>query len=252
MVRDSLSKHLVAPEPHFQWRGSEVTRLEGFTDAVFAFAVTLIVVSLEVPRTFADLAVAMRGFVAFAICFGILVRLWHAHYVYSRRYGLQTSYSVLLNTVLLFVVLFYVYPLKFLFTVVTGNLFGAGPVTKDSAHPVITAVQVPTLMLVFSLGYMTVFGVLALMYRYAYGKRGQLRLNGYEVLRTRYDMWLYTVVAATGALVAIAAEVLPARVSFLSIFLTLLGPLYRASSQRLHRDAERLALEQSAHGEEIE
>ena len=32
----------------FRWRGGEVSRLEGLSDAVFAFAVTLLVVSLEV------------------------------------------------------------------------------------------------------------------------------------------------------------------------------------------------------------
>jgi hypothetical protein len=51
-------------EPHFRWRGGEITRLESFTDAVFAFAVTLPAVSLEVPRTFEELLVAMNGFFA--------------------------------------------------------------------------------------------------------------------------------------------------------------------------------------------
>jgi hypothetical protein len=54
-------------EPHFRWRGGEITRLESFTDAVFAFAVTLPAVSLEVPRTFEELLVAMNGFFRFAI-----------------------------------------------------------------------------------------------------------------------------------------------------------------------------------------
>ena len=66
----------------------------------------------------------MKGFVAFAICFAILVQVWYYHYIYSRRYGLQTTYTIVLNAALLFVVLFYVYPLKFLFTLVVGGLTG--------------------------------------------------------------------------------------------------------------------------------
>ncbi len=39
----------------FRMRGREVTRLESFADAIFAFALTLLIVSLEVPKSFADL-----------------------------------------------------------------------------------------------------------------------------------------------------------------------------------------------------
>ena len=82
---------------------------------MFAFAVTLLVVSLEVPRTFHELAETMKGFVVFAVCFALLIVIWREHYVFFRRYGLQDAGTVWLNAALLFVVLFYVYPLKFLF-----------------------------------------------------------------------------------------------------------------------------------------
>src|SRR6202521_464287 len=124
MIREHAQKGLVAPEKHFRWRAGEITRVEGFTDAVFAFAVTLLVVSLEVPKTFSELLIAMKGFIAFAICFAILVQVWYEHYIFSRRYGLQTLYTIFLNSVLLFVVLFYVYPLKFVFTLLVGGLTG--------------------------------------------------------------------------------------------------------------------------------
>jgi uncharacterized membrane protein len=74
-----------------------VTRLEGFSDAVFAFSVTLLVVSLEVPKTFEELMAAMRGFVAFGVCFAVLANVWFNHVRFFRRYGLQTPWVVFLN-----------------------------------------------------------------------------------------------------------------------------------------------------------
>src|SRR6187401_1371906 len=76
-------------EQHFRWRGNEISRVEGFTDAVFAFAVTLLVVALEVPHTFEGLMDVLRGFPAFVLTFTLLMTFWNAHYRYHRRYGLE-------------------------------------------------------------------------------------------------------------------------------------------------------------------
>src|SRR5258707_9219219 len=185
MFHERTGAHLVPPEPHFRWRGGEITRLEGFTDAVFAFAVTLLVVSLEVPHTFEELMVAIKGFFAFAICFATLVQVWYYHYIFSRRYGLQTTYTIILNAILLFVVLFYVYPLKFLFTLVVGDLSGRTVPPEQLARMVTSQHQVPVLMVIYSMGVMAVFALFALLYRYAYQLRKELELNEYEALSTR-------------------------------------------------------------------
>jgi len=66
------------------------------------------------PKDFSGLHEIVRGFVPFAICFTMLLTLWYAHYVFFRRYALHDQFTILLNSCLLFVVLFYVYPLKFL------------------------------------------------------------------------------------------------------------------------------------------
>lgn len=109
----------MVPEEYFRWRAGEITRLEAFCDVIFGFAVTLLVVSLEVPHSYAELMADMRGFLPFAACFAQLVMIWRTHYRFSRRYGLEDSYTVFLNVVLLFLVLFYVYPLKFVFTLLS-------------------------------------------------------------------------------------------------------------------------------------
>src|SRR6266403_1270249 len=116
MIRDVLMDKGVGDSHKFRWRSHEITRIEGLSDAVFGFAVTLLVVSLEVPKTYAELMQAMRGFGAFAICFTLLIVIWFNQYKFFRRYGLQDNLTVVLNLALLFVVLFYVYPLKFVFS----------------------------------------------------------------------------------------------------------------------------------------
>src|SRR3954466_4133497 len=75
----------------FRLRGQEITRLESFSDAVFGFALTLLVVSLDVPKTFSDLVTTMRGFPAFALCFLFLALIWNGHYKYCRRTGWTTA-----------------------------------------------------------------------------------------------------------------------------------------------------------------
>ncbi len=98
----------------FRRRSHEILRIEAFSDAVFAFAITLLIVALEVPRTFDELSLALQGFFAFAISFALLFLIWYKQNKFFRNYGLDDPLTVTLNGVLLFVVLFYVYPLKFL------------------------------------------------------------------------------------------------------------------------------------------
>jgi uncharacterized membrane protein len=162
-MRRRLVRHGFGADRNFRWRGGEASRLEGLSDAVFAFAVTLLVVSLEVPETFDELLRVLRGFFAFAVCFGILFWVWYDHCRFFRRYGLDDGFTTTLTGVLLFIVLFYVYPMKFLFSTLFDQLFGDAPTNAIQPR------QVPLLMLVYGAGFIAVQLVFILLYLRAWG-----------------------------------------------------------------------------------
>jgi uncharacterized membrane protein len=192
MIREKLVEKGVGNNTNFRWRSHEITRIEGLSDGVFAFAVTLLVVSLEVPKTFSELMEAMRGFGAFAICFTLLIIVWYTQYKFFRRYGLQDTITVILNLILLFVVLFYVYPLKFVFTFLVNVFTGHGVAVRlangTEGAMIESDAQVATLMAIFSIGYLAVFGLFVLLYVHAYRKREALDLNELETFDTRKDI----------------------------------------------------------------
>lgn len=182
------------PEKYFRWRSGEITRLEAFCDVIFGFALTLLVVSLEVPRNYAELIAAIRGFVPFAICFAQLVMIWRAHYIFSRRYGLEDSYTVFLNVVLLFVVLFYVYPLKFVFTMLFLEITGALPANA------LDMAQASVVMRIYAVGFAAVFVLFLLMYAHAFKLRRELNLSAAELRETRNAVQENLILAFIGAI----------------------------------------------------
>lgn len=201
-----------------RWRGGQVTRIEALTDAVFGFAITLLVVSLEVPQTFDDMLTLMRGFVAFAFSFTLLVLVWYYHYALFSRYDLEDNYTIVLNSVLLFVVLFYVYPLKFVAAFLLG---GRGSTAFTSWE------QVPTMMAIYGLGFTAVFTVFGLLYLHAYRIRDRLGLNASESVAALGSVANCAVMVGVGLLSVGIALLAPGRwaapVSGFSYFL--IGPV---------------------------
>ena len=191
-MRRRLEQQGFGADHGFRWRGGDISRLEGLSDAVFAFAVTLLVVSLEVPETFDELLHVLRGFFAFAVCFAILFWVWFDHYRFFRRYGLADGYTTALTGVLLFIVLFYVYPMKFLFTMLFDQLLG------DAPAGVIEPGQVPLLMLVYGAGFIAVQLVFILLYLRAWRLADDLELTDYERLTTRSEMQGFAINVAIG------------------------------------------------------
>jgi len=227
MLREAAQEKHFGWEENFRWRAGEITRLEGFSDAVFAFAVTLLVVSLEAPHTFEELLDAMRGFAAFALCFAMLSQVWFHHYRYFRRYGLQDTFTVVLNGVLLFVVLFYVYPLKFLFTMLVAQMTGGASVGgRTVVEAMISREEMPALMSIYGAGFAAVFGIFAVLNLRAWSRREQLELNPVEQIVTQQSFWENVAMTAIGLLSVVLALVMPLNLAGLSGFVYFLIPVF--------------------------
>jgi uncharacterized membrane protein len=225
----------------FTWRGGDISRIESLSDGVFAFSVTLLIVSLEVPRTFAQLHDMMRGFLGFGISFVLLLSIWHAQYIYFRRYALADGLSFRLNAALLFVVAFYVYPLKFLFTTLVNRITGYQPMEAGQSVPPMTRGEWSELMMIYSAGFVALYIIFALLYLHAYRQRHVLELTSMEVYETRgvvQENVLMVVVGTAGLLFGAIGQPALAGMSYV-----LIAPLQTVLGIRHGRQRKRLSNE---------
>ena len=188
----------------FRERGDQVTRLEAFVDAAFAFAVTLLVISFDaLPDSVDGLVDALKGTPAFAVGFAQIAMFWWAHHTWSRRYGLDDGIGVLLSLVLVALVLVYVYPLRMLFASffawVTQGWLPAGFTVESIA-------DLRTMFSVYGIAWTTLCLVTTLLYVHAWRRREALALALEERVVTRQEIarWLF---AATLGAVSLAVAV---------------------------------------------
>jgi uncharacterized membrane protein len=207
-------------------RPHEVTRLEGFSDAVFGFALTLLVVQLEAPKSSDELMLLVRASVPFAVTFAMVCYIWWEHNKFFRRYGLQDAWTAFLNSVLLFVVVFYVYPLKFLATALLGGLVGL-PFTPFGDARVV--------MLIYSVGVLCIFSLLALLYQHAWSRQASLDLTPGEAILLRYGRRAHMLSAGLAAASIVLALVLADELMFVpGVIYSLMGPVHAWNGMRTH------------------
>src|SRR3982751_6778290 len=100
----------------FQLRGIQMTRLETFIDAAFAFAISmLVIVAQQIPDDVASLLAAFKNVPTFVCCIAVLSIFWRGHWLWSRRYGLEDGISILISWGLIVTILIFIYPLKAIF-----------------------------------------------------------------------------------------------------------------------------------------
>jgi uncharacterized membrane protein len=223
-------------------RRHEPTRLEAFSDAVFAFALTLLVVALDVPKNYTELMHLVGGFLPFAACFALLVWMWYEHNLFFRRYGLQDGFVIVANAALLFVVLFYVYPLRFMFDSFAAQMIPAlRPalgVAPMKFHELANASAV------YGLGFCVLFLIYASLYGRVTRKADELDLTPLERFDARMYATHHLLSAGVGAVALLVALLAPLHIVFISpMMFALMGPIHwwygtRATRQRKSLEAE--------------
>lgn len=212
----------------FHWRGGQVSRLEAFSDAVFAFSLTLLVISLDPIQTVSALDEALLRLPGFAISATVLVWIWYLHHLYFRRFGLEDVATTILNGVLLFLVLFYVYPLRLLFTALTQSLFfGETALVRGPGGemvPMMPGDSGTRLMLFYSTGFTLVFVLFAILYWRALRLGDRLGLTRTERFLTRVACGSYLINAVVGILSLVLAIIRPDKAPLAGLIYFLIGP----------------------------
>jgi uncharacterized membrane protein len=97
-------------------------RFEGFSDAVFAIALTLLIVEIKVPGSpegphgYSDLARAMaeqwREFLALGLCYAVIGAYWLQHHYSGRIYAKSDHWFGVLNVLFLLGIVVVPYPIR--------------------------------------------------------------------------------------------------------------------------------------------
>jgi uncharacterized membrane protein len=184
----------------YRLRGEAMTRIEVFSDAAFAFAVTMLVISLSsIPKNYAELIVAIKGVPAFAASFSVIMVLWVSHRRWSRRFGLDDGISTFLTLALVFIILVYVYPLKLMMNVLFFAISGG---RLPSHFAISEASEVAGLVVLYGTGFCLVATIQLGLYLRVASQAEALCLSRLERLLVKEEQRIWIVQAVAGFLSA--------------------------------------------------
>ena len=208
-MRNEIAKHL-DHDPHFEWRGQNVTRIENLSDIIFALALGMMLFGDKPPTTFPELVHFLISIIPVTASFVILLVIWNAHFVFFRRYALADNVIVLINSALLLMVLFTAYPLRFIFD--SFFWYVVGSTTGDYSQLIETDMDITNSarsMAFFGAGYAVIYTLLSFMYAHALRKADAIGLSEKEALLTRQSVWVFRGEVVIAIIVIFAALYTP-------------------------------------------
>jgi uncharacterized membrane protein len=187
-------------------RGENMTRIETFVDAAFAFVFTMLVISIdEIPKTVPELLDLSQDIPAFLISATIIGLIWVAHTVWSRTFGLQDRATLYLSLGLVMLVLIFVYPIK-LVVQLSISYFSGGVLQQNLE--IMDVSEVINLFIYFGLGLMALSFILIALYQNALRLRERLVLSEFEIAFCKVACITWAIVGATALVSSLAAPVL--------------------------------------------
>lgn len=183
----------------------EAHRLDGFIDAAFAFAVSVLAIAgAEAPHSLRDLLLDLDRIPGFACSFATLLMFWHRHVRWRDRFRLHDGTSTLLSLALVFFALIFVYPLNMLFQAFFSSLYASLAHQALPNEPAIGSMhELKALYICYGLAYTCMVGCIALLYRHSLKHSHLLHAEQIEARRVFYTQWGSIAVALCSLLAAL-------------------------------------------------
>src|ERR1700720_3512249 len=192
----------------FRLRGIEMTRLETFIDAAFAFAISMLVIApQQIPDNIDALLGAFKNVPAFVASIIVLGIFWRGHWLWSRRFGLEDGVSIFISWAMIVTILILIYPLKAIFGAM-WYLLSSGQVGQPfSLHT--TESEARTIFAIYALGLIALSAEILLLNLRAWQLREPLRLNARERLMTRGELSGWGIPVSVGLVSLVFSFTLP-------------------------------------------
>jgi len=223
MSEEAVQLNDLPKKGNFRLRGTDMTRLETFLDAAFAFATTMLVISVgNIPETYSELILALKASPSFLASFAAIMVFWTGHRKWSRRYGLEDTATILISLFFIFVLLIYVYPLKLLFSAMFAWMSGGWLPSQFSIN---SSAELINLFVIYGLGLSAMATFMALLYYRAHTLKVALMLDQVEIIITHSEIVSWLVMSTTGFVSALFAILMPTKIGVFAGFIYMTLPI---------------------------
>lgn len=184
-------------------------RITALSDGIFAFAATLMVVDIGTTIDIKNIGGQLPLFISFGVAFFVMMLLWKVHYNFFQRTKYVDNWIIAANILLLFTILFYLFPLKTLINSITQQIG-------------MTANDLSQLFIIYGGGFVLIFASYSFLYWRAFKR--DIENNNRLQLKFFYSHFLIFVVIGIVSVILSVFQI-GINFGFPGFVYALLGPL---------------------------